>query len=141
MTGFVRRCIVATALAATISLLSPLGQQAQAQSPTPTPSYSPSPTPTPAPSSSPSPTPSPSPAPSPSPSPTPPASLPPSVSPPTSPNPGVTGAGSSAGSIGDLANQRFNQMITHRVLGTVLLGVNEQINCSDCISTFGSAGS
>jgi hypothetical protein len=32
-------------------------------------------------------------------------------------------------------------MITNRVLGTVLLGVNEQINCSDCISAFGSAGS
>ena len=32
-------------------------------------------------------------------------------------------------------------MITHRVLGTVLLGVNEQINCSDCVSAFGSAGS
>jgi hypothetical protein len=27
------------------------------------------------------------------------------------------------------------------VLGTVLLGVNEQVNCSDCISAFGSAGS
>ena len=32
-------------------------------------------------------------------------------------------------------------MITNRVLGTVLLGVNEQVNCSDCISAFGSAGS
>ena len=32
-------------------------------------------------------------------------------------------------------------MITHRVLSTVLLGVNEQINCDDCISVFGSAGS
>jgi hypothetical protein len=27
------------------------------------------------------------------------------------------------------------------VLGTVLLGVNEQVNCSDCVSAFGSAGS
>ena len=45
------------------------------------------------------------------------------------------------GSIDGLANQRFNQMITNRVLGTVLLGVNEQVNCSDCISAFGSAGS
>jgi len=53
----------------------------------------------------------------------------------------VTGVDSSAGSIGDLAKQRFNQMITHRVLGTVLLGVNEQVNCSDCVSAFGSAGS
>jgi len=55
--------------------------------------------------------------------------------------PAVTGADSSAGSINDLGKQRFNQMITHRVLGTVLLGVNEQINCSDCVSAFGSAGS
>ena len=44
-------------------------------------------------------------------------------------------------SISDLAGQRFNQMITNRVLGTVLLGVNEQVNCSDCVSAFGSAGS
>ena len=49
--------------------------------------------------------------------------------------------GSSGGSISGLANQRFNQMITNRVLGTVLLGVNEQVNCSDCVSAFGSAGS
>src|SRR6266705_7062683 len=55
--------------------------------------------------------------------------------------PAVTGVDSSTGSIGDLAKQRFNQMITHRVLGTVLLGVNEQVNCSDCVSAFGSAGS
>jgi len=46
-----------------------------------------------------------------------------------------------AGSIGGVVDQRFNQMITHRVLGTVLLGVNEQVNCSDCVSAFGSAGS
>jgi len=59
----------------------------------------------------------------------------------TCPRPGPTGAGSSGGSIGDLGNQRFNQMVTNRVLGTVLLGVNEQVNCSDCVSAFGSAGS
>src|SRR4051794_21392037 len=47
--------------------------------------------------------------------------------------PPVTGAGSSATSIGGLVDQRTNQMITNRVLGTVLLGVNEQINCSDCV--------
>jgi hypothetical protein len=52
-----------------------------------------------------------------------------------------TGAGSSAGSITDLANAHFNQMITNQVLGSVLLGVNEQVNCSDCVSAFGSAGS
>src|SRR5258705_13018439 len=55
--------------------------------------------------------------------------------------PAVTGADSSAGSINDLGKQRFNQMITHRVLGTVLLGINEQVNCDDCVSAFGSAGS
>ncbi len=53
----------------------------------------------------------------------------------------MTGADSSAGSINDLAKQRFNQMITNRVLGTVLLGINEQVNCNDCVSAFGSAGS
>lgn len=58
-----------------------------------------------------------------------------------SPSPTPTGADSSGNSIGGLAGQRFNQMITNRVLGTVLLGVNEQVNCSDCISAFGSAGS
>jgi hypothetical protein len=52
-----------------------------------------------------------------------------------------TGSDSSAGSITDVANQRFNQMITNRVLGTVLLGINEQVNCDDCVSAFGSAGS
>ena len=92
----------------------------------PSPTYSPSPSPTP----TPTPSPSPSPYPSSSPSPYPP--------PPPS---GPTGADSSGNSIGGLANQRFNQMITNRVLGTVLLGVNEQVNCSDCISAFGSAGS
>ncbi|WP_194389298.1 hypothetical protein [Bradyrhizobium sp. CCBAU 51765] len=93
------------------------------------------PTPYPSPTYSPSPTPSPSPAPSPSPSPY----LSPSPYP--SPSPTPIGAASSGNSIGGLANQRFNQMITNRVLGTVLLGVNEQINCGDCISAFGSAGS
>jgi hypothetical protein len=52
-----------------------------------------------------------------------------------------TGAGSSAASINSLANAHFNQMITNQVLGSVLLGVNEQVNCSDCVSAFGSAGS
>ena len=55
--------------------------------------------------------------------------------------PTTTGADSSGNSVNDLAKQRFNQMITNRVLGTVLLGVNEQVNCSDCVSAFGSAGS
>jgi len=64
-----------------------------------------------------------------------------STPPPPPPPPPVTGADSSAGSIGDLGKQRFNQMITNRVLGSVLLGVNEQVNCHDCVSAFGSAGS
>jgi hypothetical protein len=50
-------------------------------------------------------------------------------------------SGSNGGSIKGIADQRFNQIITNRVLGTVLLGVNEQVNCSDCVSGFGSAGS
>ncbi len=60
---------------------------------------------------------------------------------PTPTPPPTTGADSSAGSIMDVANARYNQMITNRVLGTVLLGVNEQVNCNDCVSGFGSAGS
>src|SRR3954462_15555378 len=96
---------------------------APSSSPTPTPTYRPSPSPSPIPSSSPSPYPSSSPSPTPTSTPTP------------------TGADSSGGSIGGLANQRFNQMITNRVLGPVLLGVNEQVNCSNCVSAFGSAGS
>jgi hypothetical protein len=57
------------------------------------------------------------------------------------PPPPVTDSGSSGTSLKGVVDQRFNQMITNRVLGTVLLGVNEQINCSDCVSAFGSAGS
>ena len=49
--------------------------------------------------------------------------------------------GPSGASINGPADQRFNQMITNRVLGTVCLGVNEQVNCHDCVSAFGSAGS
>jgi hypothetical protein len=66
----------------------------------------------------------------------PPIQPPPSVAP--SPTPTPTGADNSGNSFGGVAGQRFNQMITNQVLGSVLLGVNEQINCSDCISTFGS---
>ena len=47
------------------------------------------------------------------------------------PSPTITGSDSSGASINGLANQRSNQIITNRVLGNVLLGVNEQINCSD----------
>ncbi|MGJ4929948.1 hypothetical protein ACQR1I_28465 [Bradyrhizobium sp. HKCCYLS2038] len=63
----------------------------------------------------------------------------PTPSPAASPTP--NGADSSRGAVNRLADQRFNQMITNRVLGLVLLGVNEQVNCNDCISAFGSAGS
>ena len=77
------------------------------------------------------------PTPSPSPTSTPTATPTPSIS----PTPTPTGAGNSANAINGLADQRFNQMITNRVLGLVLLGVNEQVNCNDCISAFGSAGS
>ena len=55
--------------------------------------------------------------------------------------PPVTDSGSSATSIKGVVDQRFNQIVTNRVLGNVLLGINEQINCSDCVSAFGSAGS
>ncbi len=136
-------------LSATIclSLLAAQSSPASAQSPSPTSTdectecYTPTPTPTP--TVSPSPTPSASPSPSPSPSSTPGTNASPSPSPSSSPlpTPTTTGADSSGNSVNDLAKQRFNQMITNRVLGTVLLGVNEQVNCSDCISAFGSAGS
>src|ERR1700727_1505206 len=66
---------------------------------------------------------------------------PPPPPPPPTPSPTLTGTDSSGASINGLANQRFNQIITNRVLANVLLGVNEQINCSDCVSAFGSAGS
>ena len=125
MANRIKGFVVSAALTAGILLLlTPmLDSPASAQSPSPT--YSPSPTPTP--TYSPTPTPSPSPTPIASPTPT--------------PTPSPTGADSSAGSINDLAKQRFNQMITNRVLGTVLLGINEQVNCGDCVSAFGSAGS
>src|SRR6201996_6907001 len=111
--------IASAALTAAIALVM-IGAQGVA-------AFAQSPSPSPSPSSSPSTSSSPMPTPSPSPSPT--------------PVPIPTGAGSSAGSINGLAQQRFNQMITNRVLGSVLLGVNEQVNCSDCVSAFGSAGS
>ncbi|WP_315706831.1 MULTISPECIES: hypothetical protein [unclassified Bradyrhizobium] len=119
--------IFATALAIAVTLLQGAPAAAQGCSGTATSSLvaaaCPTSSPSPSPSSSPSPTPTSTPTPNPSPSPTP------------------TGSDSSGRSINSLADQRFNQMITNRVLGTVLLGVNEQVNCSDCVSAFGSAGS
>ena len=136
MTNFTRSlALSATLLVAALAMQSSPAR-AQTPSPSPTPQeecvecYPPTPTPSP----SPSPTPSSSPSPTPSPTSEPQANNPPIAAP-------VTGADSSAGSINGLADQRFNQMITNRVLGNVLLGVNEQVNCNDCISAFGSAGS
>jgi hypothetical protein len=77
----------------------------------------------------------------PTPAPAPTSTAAPEYLPMPAPEPTPTGAPNSAGSIDDLARQRFNQMITNHVLGTVLLGVNEQVNCDDCVSAFGSAGS
>jgi hypothetical protein len=63
------------------------------------------------------------------------------TNPTPTPTPTPTGAPNSGDSLNSVVNQRFNQMVTNQVLGQVLLGVNEQINCSDCISAFGSVGS
>jgi hypothetical protein len=65
----------------------------------------------------------------------------PTPTPTPTPSPTPTDGGTSGGSINGLAGQRFNQMITNQVLGSVLLGVNEQVNCSSCVSAFGSVGS
>jgi len=62
--------------------------------------------------------------------------------PPPPPPPRLNGDGGTSGkSISGVADQRLNQMITNQVLGSLLLGVNEQVNCSDCVSAFGSVGS
>jgi hypothetical protein len=135
MANFNRHLLMQATLGLLLLALQSLPASAQSPSPSPTPPYNecnecypPSPTPTPSNSPSPSPSPSPTPTPSSSPFPT------PSASP-------IGSSGSNAGSINGLADQRFNQMITNRVLGTVLLGINEQVNCNDCVSAFGSAGS
>src|SRR5262249_7879576 len=78
---------------------------------------------------------------SPSPSPSPSSAPSTRATPTPTPSPTPTDGGSSANSINGVAGQRFNQMITNQVLGSVLLGVNEQINCSDCVSAFGWVGS
>ncbi|SEE01368.1 autotransporter-associated beta strand repeat-containing protein [Rhizobiales bacterium GAS191] len=44
-------------------------------------------------------------------------------------------------SLNTLAGDRQGQLITNRVLASILGGFNEQINCSNCISGFGSIGS
>jgi len=134
MANFTRSVLLSATLFVALLAAQSSPAWAQSRSPSPTPvdecveCYPPTPTPTPSPS--PTPTPSASPAPTPSPTSASRTNAPPAIIP-----------GSNAGSINDLAGQRFNQMITNRVLGNVLLGVNEQINCNDCISAFGSAGS
>ena len=40
-----------------------------------------------------------------------------------------------------LAGERQGLFVTNRVLASMLMGFNEQINCQDCITGFGSAGS
>jgi hypothetical protein len=149
-TGFILPAALTAGILLLLGPMSALPASAQCEgdcipSPTPTPTYSGSPSPTPTYTPTPTPTPTSSSTPagasssSPTPSPTP--IITPSPTPSPSPSPTPTGADNSAGSINDLAKQRFNQMITNRVLGTVLLGINEQVNCSDCVSAFGSAGS
>jgi autotransporter-associated beta strand protein len=44
-------------------------------------------------------------------------------------------------SVDRLVGDRFGQIVTNRVLASVLIGFNEQINCDGCISVFGSVGS
>src|SRR6185369_1945505 len=130
MANFTRSVLLSATLFVALLAAQSSPAWAQSRSPSPTPvdecveCYPPTPTP------SPSPTPTPSASPAPSPTSASRTNAPPAIIP-----------GSNAGSINDLAGQRFNQMITNRVLGNVLLGVNEQINCNDCISAFGSAGS
>ena len=141
MTGMMmRRLFVSAMLAATLSFFAlaaqthpaaagvacgddgppcpaPCGNPFEGEPPCPTPTPTPTPTPVAAPIATPTPTPSPT------------------------PTPTLNDGGTSGNSISGVANQRFNQMITNQVLGSVLLGVNEQVNCHDCVSAFGSAGS
>ncbi len=44
-------------------------------------------------------------------------------------------------SLQTLAGARAGLIVTNRVLGSILGGFNEQINCSNCISAFGAVGS
>lgn len=48
---------------------------------------------------------------------------------------------SSFQSVQTLLNQRTSMMINNRVLGAILGGFNEQINCASCMSGFGALGS
>jgi hypothetical protein len=46
-----------------------------------------------------------------------------------------------ANSVNSIARAQQQQIITGRVLGSILLGATEQINCSNCSSGFGAVGS
>ena len=46
-----------------------------------------------------------------------------------------------ASSLGNLARSQQSQIITNRILTSILLGATEQINCSNCSSGFGAIGS
>jgi autotransporter-associated beta strand protein len=50
-------------------------------------------------------------------------------------------AGNPSASIHDVAVSRESQMVTARVLGSLLIGANQQINCSACVSGFAAVGS
>jgi hypothetical protein len=69
----------------------------------------------------------------------------PPVTPPAAPPPtpivGITSRDSVQRSFDRLAETRGSQMVTTRVMASVLLGINEQVNCGDCFSGFGSVGS
>lgn len=54
---------------------------------------------------------------------------------------GVTTSDSVYGSVDALAGGRQGQIVTSRVLASVLQGINEQVNCSNCVSVFGAVGS
>lgn len=41
----------------------------------------------------------------------------------------------------DLARDRQGLMVTQSIFGKILRGMNEQVNCTDCVSGFGSVGS
>jgi autotransporter-associated beta strand protein len=53
---------------------------------------------------------------------------------------GLSGAAVQA-SMQQLAGARQGAMVTNQVLSSVLGGINEQINCTNCVSGFGSVGS
>ncbi|MBB4197877.1 hypothetical protein CCR94_11375 [Rhodoblastus sphagnicola] len=50
-------------------------------------------------------------------------------------------SGAVTSSFNKLAGDRIGALITNGVLASVLGGINEQINCDNCVSTFGSVGS